>query len=356
MKNKLLLFFLFIGGTAFAQQIVSTTGSSQFTALTIDNPYGPNEQIDIEYFATNNTTNDLFIHPVFQLLADDEVVYELAVESVTLESQVSDGNISFQFPDNCTIPNGEYELRFVVNYSQPANASSPVTYTTRDGEFNTICNNQNIPAEEPYTSPDCEVFVLTVLFENEGSCCTLDPIITLQSYPFYPTRPWKLRRSWVRATVDWGDEPQPTFNAVWNTGASGLTTIHPCGVKDYFITISWQENGEWCSKVSESIEVSSFYACQSDLPVLSKFGEVNTETIFTLYPNPNNGNFNILLPSNKTASALEVWNSSGTKVVELSGTFENSVPVELGAVEAGIYLLRVQYEDGLQESKPLIVE
>ncbi|MEM9824859.1 MAG: hypothetical protein AAF985_27490, partial [Bacteroidota bacterium] len=60
MKNILLLFFLIIGGTTFAQQIVSTTGSSQFTAPTINNPYGANDQINFPYFATNNATNDLF--------------------------------------------------------------------------------------------------------------------------------------------------------------------------------------------------------------------------------------------------------------------------------------------------------
>ncbi|MEM9823368.1 MAG: T9SS type A sorting domain-containing protein, partial [Bacteroidota bacterium] len=356
MKKIMLLLFLIIGSTAFAQKTVNTTGSSQFTAPIIDNPYGPGEQIHVEYFATNNATNDLFINPVFQLLADDEVVYELATESIVLDTQTEDGTISFVFPDNCTIPNGEYELRFVVNYSQPASASSPVTYTTRDGDFDVICNDQNIPAEEPYTSPDCEVFVLTVVFENEGSCCILDPVITLEDYPFHPPHPWKSCKWWVRATVDWGDDPAPKFNAEWNTGHNGLSTVHPCGIEDYFITISWQENGEWCSKVSETIEVRSYCACAHSYPRLLEIGTVTNETFFNLYPNPNDGNFNILLPLSKAASTLEVWNSLGVKIAELSGTFENSVPVELGAVEAGIYLLRVQYEDGLQESKQFIIE
>jgi hypothetical protein len=360
MKKIILFFFLLVGiGNTFGQKILSTTGTSQFFLPEIENPYGPNDQIDFEFFATNNTDNHLFINPSFQLLDGTEAIYSWVPSSEILSEQFTEGNIVFQFPDNCTIPNGEYQLRFVVNYSQPTDATSPVTYTTKDGDLNTICNNQDIPAEAPYTSADCEVFVLTVVFENEGPCCFLDPEITLTAEPFFPSHPWKSCKWWVRTNIDWGGSAPVQFNVMWNTGDNGTNLLHLCGTTDYSVTINWLEDGEWCSKESETITVESRCYCIYEYPIIRQLpiGTTNglVESI-VLHPNPSDGHFHLQFPENQIAISLEIWNTTGSKILEQTGAFENSVPIDLGSVEAGTYLLKVQYEDGTFESAQFLVQ
>ncbi|MEM9822614.1 MAG: hypothetical protein AAF985_16145, partial [Bacteroidota bacterium] len=68
------------------------------------------------------------------------------------------------------------------------------------------------------------------------------------------------------------------------------------------------------------------------------------------------GNFQVFLPKNKTANMLEVWNGTGTKLLEMNGDFKDIIPVQMGSVPTGVYLLRAHYDDGTLENKQFVVD
>ena len=123
-------------------------------------------------------------------------------------------------------------------------------------------------------------------------------------------------------------------------------------------------NGTW------TLSVADYYIGDTG-SITSWFVQVCTDTFalstptvgfadFAVYPNPNNGNFNIQF----TSSSL---NSNGVKVlvhdmrgrVILENNFENSATfnqnIQLNNAQAGVYLLTVT--DGeMKETKKIVVE
>lgn len=97
--------------------------------------------------------------------------------------------------------------------------------------------------------------------------------------------------------------------------------------------------------------------CQETyIPVLS-VGQNDIENSFSIYPNPNNGEFTIKLKSDATDIKVEVYDIRGRsifdKMYNYNGNFEQTI--KLSNVQSGMYLVKVS--DGLKQvTKKIVIE
>lgn len=125
---------------------------------------------------------------------------------------------------------------------------------------------------------------------------------------------------------------------VWQQGESfTVTSFYPFLGPDptVFSLILWCENGR--------SQLGSFQIYEYlDLSV--EVGEDPSEIRFTVRPNPSNGQFIVQL--NEGSGFLDIYDLNGQLVLRESIT-SNSVELNLESISAGMYLLKVQYENGV---------
>ena len=97
--------------------------------------------------------------------------------------------------------------------------------------------------------------------------------------------------------------------------------------------------------------------CEQSIQPLLSVDEFNIENSFTVYPNPNNGEFNIKFTSVSNSVKVKVFDVRGrsvfNKAYSNSGVFNESI--NLGNVQSGLYLLNVN-DGGRTITKKIIVE
>jgi len=77
-------------------------------------------------------------------------------------------------------------------------------------------------------------------------------------------------------------------------------------------------------------------------------------TFFTVYPNPNNGNFNVVIENIEKELSLDIYNLLGKKVhSQTINTQTTSLNIDL---KAGVYFINITQENGLKSTKKIIIQ
>ncbi|MEM8906622.1 MAG: T9SS type A sorting domain-containing protein [Bacteroidota bacterium] len=368
--KKIAIVFLLIccwGINGFAQNGFGSTMSVSFTIPDVNGTFGPNDQIEVDYQPFNNTQENLTINSQFELWDANGVIYEMEPDPELIPSESSDaGTIRFSLPADCLLSSGIYELHMNVTYEQSA-TTAPATVSTFDNNFNIICDNLTIPVGNPGVSEVCEVFIADLLYVDlEENCCTFDPTITLTAIPNNASNPHKFPtlRTYVSAHIDFNQVGDPVaYTLEWSHGATGHSFIHDCGgTVEYYLTVTWQENGHVCTKTAGPIEANAISDCNhsgdpsgpggpgggdgdSPPPPVQTTPENTTVAPLQLFPNPSQGHFQLILPSDKSVVQVEVWNNLGQKVWHLERPQSGHYPLDFSAFQSGLYHLRVQYDN-----------
>ncbi|MEM8908394.1 MAG: T9SS type A sorting domain-containing protein [Bacteroidota bacterium] len=381
MKKTFLLFCwcLCWAQLGFGQNGFSSTLSVSFTIPDLSIDLGPNDEIEVAYQAFNNTTDVLTILPVFEILQGSEVVYDANIDLISINpEESSNGSLIIKMPDNCVLSSDDYQLRLSVTYQQNG-TTAPVTVSTFDENLTTICDNLSIPIGTPGESPPCEIFLLDLTYFDPGDdCCTLDPQLTLIVTPFdlfYPPNWYSEADVVVNVSFDNDGDPIP-YSLEWSNGVMEHSFVHSCGEEDYYVTITWEQNGQICTKTSETVTAVSERACLAAYepldPVVSYAsngsstggttspGKATSKTIgleqVNLFPNPNTGHFHLRFSDEDQVQSVEVWNTLGQQLQQTFGPFFTTQTIELHQAHLGTYLVRIHYVNGSMAIRKFLIQ
>ncbi|MFC2110976.1 T9SS type A sorting domain-containing protein [Bacteroidota bacterium] len=107
------------------------------------------------------------------------------------------------------------------------------------------------------------------------------------------------------------------------------------------------------------VEITDMNDCQMtdsiDITIVNCLGlnENSSNKFLTFFPNPSNGNFNIIL--SKDAFLISVYNSSGQKVKEITNLKSGKHEINLAEFPDGIYYIKIQGDENCINRKIIIV-
>ncbi|OGS61266.1 zinc-dependent metalloprotease family protein [Flavobacterium sp.] len=160
---------------------------------------------------------------------------------------------------------------------------------------------------------------------------------------------------------------QDNINAVFNDQGSALVCASPVtgnAIPNTPLTVfnGLNPNGDWLVGIRDLAAVDTGSVVSYTLTVCSQQATLSSESFglenFTLYPNPNNGNFNIQFTSTSgNEIKVNVHDIRGreiySKAYTNNGLFNENL--QLSNVQSGVYLVTV--EDGsIKETKKIVVQ
>ena len=184
---------------------------------------------------------------------------------------------------------------------------------------------------------------------------TLSPTNVPQYWTATPANPWNV----VASSWSWGDGSSDTLLYTSHTySAAGLYTI--C----LTVTVSCGSSTTSCS--TYSVYKMNTQAAMIHINVVAPSSEpvgidnaADEQLEFTLFPNPNNGSFEINLGESKQEKLqVNITNFLGQVVyaeTSISANENNSYKIETGNLSSGIYLMTMDV-DGKTYSKKIIVQ
>ena len=159
------------------------------------------------------------------------------------------------------------------------------------------------------------------------------------------------------------------FNVTLNDGSPAFTcvanmtgTFSPSSPLSAFN--GSQANGTWSLSAADFFDVDTGTLNSWFINVCTQVATLSSPTVgftdFSVYPNPNNGNFNIQFTSNSTNGngvKVLVYDMRGRMILE--NNFENSATfnqnIQLNNAQSGVYLLTVT--DGeMKQTKKIVIE
>jgi hypothetical protein len=135
--------------------------------------------------------------------------------------------------------------------------------------------------------------------------------------------------------ISYNGEP---FNLFATTGGENVELIGEPGIT----------YGLYCEAV-DSLGNGEIKEPIAEVEITTGIDEISaTLTVFTIYPNPNNGQFNILPSSALRKSRLMIYDHLGKLVYErlVSTAFGESIPLDMQEFPSGQYLIRLETPQG----------
>ncbi|MCC6726289.1 MAG: T9SS type A sorting domain-containing protein [Saprospiraceae bacterium] len=222
-----------------------------------------------------------------------------------------------------------------------ASSSGPMFFYIWEGPGGFIDFNQNPTVSEP------GVYTLTVINDENGCSATdvVDVILLFVELEFpIVTTPDSCHTNSGTATVLTGD---PSYPVTWSTGET-TTTITGLAAGTYFayVTVGLCQFGS--SAVVDSLSCTGVQALLKDVS-------------FTILPNPNNGQFSVLLDvASPLSLEMELLDALGRSIATVQpmksfGTGQHRIDFQQAGLPSGSYYLLVKNETGRMGMKVEVV-
>lgn len=131
---------------------------------------------------------------------------------------------------------------------------------------------------------------------------------------------------------------------LWDCWQNIPLTYICCDAEDVPALTTFSTN---CGHNLSAITIDTTNTCALSQGVVNNYG-------IKIYPNPSTGIFNLNLPAVFNA-AVQVFNTLGQKVFETSIKNEQNVVLDLAHLQKGLYVLKVENEDGEKFEEKIIV-
>jgi hypothetical protein len=131
----------------------------------------------------------------------------------------------------------------------------------------------------------------------------------------------------------------------WSTGAVGLTaTVAPTSQTDY--TLVGAING---------ICMQTIVVTQSVVSCIGMNEITSGNVVFSIYPNPNNGSFNVSISEFSNKTSLQLYNAIGQAIFaeEVKASLTN---VNLKQLPKGIYFIQLKEADKVVKTSRIVIE
>jgi hypothetical protein len=137
-------------------------------------------------------------------------------------------------------------------------------------------------------------------------------------------------------------------NGILISGATG-NSFTASSNGSYYVTVT---NASNCLTQSNSITISSFKGNKREL----KLGGTEEGMAINVYPNPNNGQFTIVVPASDDATFISIVDFQGRKVLvkEVNSGTGLKLPVALENVAKGIYIIEVKQSSQIFRSSLVV--
>ena len=74
-----------------------------------------------------------------------------------------------------------------------------------------------------------------------------------------------------------------------------------------------------------------------------------------IYPNPSNGVVNVSIENYSGNLNVEIYDINGRKVFSNTGNYSTDKAISLQGLQAGVYVLKLEGEDGLSHSEKIVL-
>ena len=85
-------------------------------------------------------------------------------------------------------------------------------------------------------------------------------------------------------------------------------------------------------------------------------GDISLNNEVKIYPNPSKGILNVSIPSYSGELKINLFDINGREVLSSSENFSIEKSINLKGLESGIYVLKLQGNDGLSYTEKIVLE
>ncbi len=342
----------------FTSTSTGTIAASSYTYDFGDGNFGYNKVSTHAYAASGNYT---VVLAVTNSTASPCVMYAMqtvsAVASPTVPCNLvagythtvgSGGNVNFNNTSTGTNTNTIYFWNFGDGYT--GTGPNPVHTYTNAGAYNVTLMVDN------QTSPVCMDTIIQTI-NVTGIACVANSSFsmasassTTQVWNAMPASPWNI----VAATWNWGD----------NTSSNVLYTSHTYSAAGVYsiclsVTVSCGATSTTCDtnyiyRSTQSAQMIQVNVIAPPAIVAGLANQSNESVDWSVYPNPNNGQFEIKMDG-KTNAKIKVYSLIGQMVYETEITNDNvSKKINLDGVSNGVYFIKLN-SNNKEYTKKIIV-
>jgi hypothetical protein len=162
------------------------------------------------------------------------------------------------------------------------------------------------------------------------------PIFVVVSYEFIAAANNDVVKMWINPDAgSFGGSTPPTYTLTATNGSGDLSQI------DRFFLRQDAANSTPSIDIDE-MRIGTTWAQVTPLAI--GINELKENSMFSLYPNPSNGNFRILISDINSSNNMKVYNCLGDVVFAQDGVLSGCT-IDLSKLDKGIYYVQVKNEN-----------
>jgi subtilisin family serine protease len=318
----------------------------------------PTVRVNVMYFYRVRAYRNAGEFSTFSNTANATPVFPAPTLSITAVGQ---DRISLAWIDNATDDDG-----FVVERTTQTDASSGVAVPVGFTAIKTVAKNVLVYVDQPLQIATTYYYRVRAIKNNPVLTSLPSNIVSATTNTGYPNAPINLRGTPGNAVADlsWNTSADVSITAYEIYGFDGYTPN-----KLYATTVGPVNNAKITGLVNgrtyyfrvkavNKVGFKSDYSNQIELTPSIALGNEDdlASSSIKIYPNPTAGDLNIEIQASLKPTAIVVVSVTGQTVYSEKVNNYTATAISLGNVAAGMYIVRVETENGSYQRKIQVIK